>query len=296
MSTNITTTVTDAAVGATALGFANAASFELTQRAAKMLASSTLVPKEYQNNLANSAVALIMAQRLGADTLQVMQNLYVVHGRPSLSSQFLIACWNQSGKFSAMRYEFTGQPGTDSWGCRAYATERETGERIEGPEVTIGMAKREGWATKNGSKWQTMPELMLRYRAAAFLIRTAAPEIAMGMQTAEELRDTYDAAPNRAGTYVVEADTPDLSPTESTAAPAKSLQAIKARAKRNSPVVESPVPENLPELEIDPSQNSDQGPKGRAREHATKLEQHHQVDDSARVPELDDFPEPGSQG
>lgn len=245
MSTDITT---PSSVGAVALGFDNSASFELMQRAAKLLSASTLVPKDYQGNLPNAVVALNMAQRMGADPLQVMQNLYVVHGRPAWSAQFLIATFNQSGKFSALRYEFTGQSGTDTWGCRAYAIERETGERIEGPEVTIGMAKREGWATKSGSKWQTMPELMLRYRAAAFLIRTAAPEIAMGLQTAEELRDTYDAAPNRAGTYVVaDADAPDLSPVESTAAPAKSLKAIKARGKRTATVddqvvIETPTP------------------------------------------------------
>ncbi len=268
MNTQITKP-TDTTAGAVALGFDNSASFELMQRAAKLLSSSTLVPKEYQGNLPNAVVALNMAQRLGADPLQVMQNLYVVHGRPAWSSQFLIATFNQSGKFSALRYEFTGQRGTDSWGCRAYATERETGERIEGPEVTINMAKREGWATKSGSKWQTMPELMLRYRAAAFLIRTAAPEIAMGLQTTEELRDTYEATPDRAGTYVVNTE-PE---PESTAAPARSLQAIKARAKRSTMVDD--------QVEVDTDHQL----------------QHADLDGTAnRVPELDDFPEPGSMG
>ena len=37
-----------------------------------------------------------------------------------------------------------------------------------------------------------MPELMLQYRAAAFLVRTYAPEISMGMQTEEELHDIID--------------------------------------------------------------------------------------------------------
>jgi hypothetical protein len=51
------------------------------------------------------------------------------------------------------------------------------------------MASAEGWATKAGSKWKTMPELMLRYRAAAFFGRLYAPDILMGMQTAEEAAD-----------------------------------------------------------------------------------------------------------
>jgi diguanylate cyclase (GGDEF)-like protein len=58
--------------------------------------------------------------------------------------------------------------------------------------VTIGMAKAEGWYNKTGSKWKTMPELMMRYRAATFLIRSVAPEIALGFQTTEEVRDIID--------------------------------------------------------------------------------------------------------
>ena len=51
------------------------------------------------------------------------------------------------------------------------------------------MAKREGWATKAGSKWQTMPELMIRYRAAAFWGRLYIPELLVGIQTQEEVID-----------------------------------------------------------------------------------------------------------
>ena len=47
---------------------------------------------------------------------------------------------------------------------------------------------------KNGSKWKTMPEQMLKYRAAAFFARTECPEVLMGFQTAEETEDVYGAA------------------------------------------------------------------------------------------------------
>lgn len=173
----------------TAMGLGNLQSFELLQRAAKLFASSSLVPKEYQGNLPNCVIALNMAQRLGADPLQVMQNLYVVHGRPGWSSQFLIATFNQCGRFTAMKFEFFGEQGKDSWGCRAFATEKKTGERIVGSDITIKLAKDEGWFAKNGSKWKTMPQQMLTYRAASFLVRAYAPELSMGLQTQEELRD-----------------------------------------------------------------------------------------------------------
>lgn len=153
---------------------------------------SSLVPKDYQNNLPNCVIALNMAHRMGADPMMIMQNLVVIHGRPSWSAQFLIATFNKNGAFSSIRYEFSGAEGQDDWGCRAKATELSTGEMLIGPLVTVGIAKKEGWYQKSGSKWQTMPEQMLRYRAASWFIRTIAPEIAMGLQTAEEMRDVVD--------------------------------------------------------------------------------------------------------
>lgn len=176
-------------------GFGSKNGLELAIRAANVLAKSTLVPKEYQNNIANCIIALNMANRMGADPLMVMQNLYIVHGRPGWSSQFLISTFNTSGKFSALRYEWVGEKGKDNWGCRAWAVEKATGEKLVGSTVTIGLAKEEGWYQKNGSKWKTMPEQMLMYRAASWFIRAYAPELAMGMHTTEELQDVIELTP-----------------------------------------------------------------------------------------------------
>lgn len=162
-------------------------SFDHAQRVAKMLSSSSLIPKEYQGNIQNTMIALEMANRIGASPLMVMQNLYIVHGKPSWSSTFIIASINSCRKFSPLRFELTGQG--EAMACYAWAYELDTNERLVGPEVTMKMAKAEGWLSKNGSKWQTMPELMIRYRAAAFFGRLYAPEIMMGMQTAEEVVD-----------------------------------------------------------------------------------------------------------
>lgn len=186
------------------MGFGDLQSFELTLRIANMLGSSTLVPKDYQNNIPNCAIALNMAHRIGADPLMVMQNLYIVHGRPGWSSQFLIAGFNSCKRFSSLRYEFFGDKGKDTWGCRAWAIELSTSEKIIGADITIAISKAEKWYEKNGSKWQTMPQQMLMYRAASFLIRAYAPEITMGLQTAEEIGDVYDAAKDDGGHYSVE--------------------------------------------------------------------------------------------
>lgn len=156
---------------------------------ASKLAASDIIPQAFQKKPANVLIALDMANRLNASPMMVMQNMYVVYGNPGWSSKFLISTFNMCGRFSPLRYEFFGKPGSDDYGCRAYASELSTGEKLTGPDVTIGMAKKEGWYGKNGSKWQTMPQLMLTYRAAAFFIRTCAPEISMGLPTDDELVD-----------------------------------------------------------------------------------------------------------
>lgn len=171
--------------------FTNLEAFEAGQRICKMLSSSSLVPTIYQGNIANTFIALEMATRTGSSPLAVMQNLYIVHGRPGWSAQFVIAALNSCGKFSPLRFEMTGEG--DKRTCKAWAVEHGTGERLEGPPVSVEMAKAEGWYSKNGSKWQTMPELMLRYRAATFFGRLYAPDILMGMRTSEELQDSVDS-------------------------------------------------------------------------------------------------------
>lgn len=176
--------------------------FELAQRQAKALMTSNLIPEQFRNNLGNVLIALNMAKRLGADPLMVMQNLYIVHGHPGWSAVFLIATFNQNGRFSAIKYRFDGDG--DDYGCTAYATELKTGEVIEGSKVTWAVVKGEGWSSKAGSKWKTMPDQMFRYRAATFFIRATAPEIAMGLRTKDELEDVG----------------PDIQPQQSTEAAA----------------------------------------------------------------------------
>lgn len=173
--------------------------FELKQREAKALSLSSLLPKDFQNNIPNCLIAMEMANRMGLPALMVAQNLDIIHGRPTFSSKFLIASVNTCGKFSPLRFRSTGERGTDTWGCIAYATDLGTGEILEGAEVTIKMTKDEGWYNKAGSKWKTMPELMLQYRAGTFFSRVYTPETSMGMMTSEEIHDITHLQTNGLG-------------------------------------------------------------------------------------------------
>lgn len=174
--------------------FGDSSSFEHAQRVAKMLSSSNLIPKEYQGNIQNTMIALEMANRIGASPLMVMQNLYIVHGKPSWSSSFIIAAINNSKRFTPLRFDTKGEG--DSLSCQAWANDLTTKVKLKGPTVSMDMARKEGWIGRAGSKWQTMPELMIMYRAAAFFGRLYSPDILMGMHTVDEVNDGGGLIPN----------------------------------------------------------------------------------------------------
>ncbi len=236
------------------MGFLTGEGFDQLLRVSNMLSSSTMVPVAYRRfkeikqfgevtgyeentaGIANCAVALNMAQRMGADPLMIMQNLHIIEGRPSWSSAFIIAAINSCGRYSSLRFvlskpsepvevtytatewvkpagggknrpnEVTKTVKVRHQTCVAWAIEKETGERLDSPEVSIQMAIDEGWLTKKGSKWQTIPELMLRYRCASFFGRLYAPELLMGLQTSEEVHDFIDAKPDGSGNFTVNLD------------------------------------------------------------------------------------------
>lgn len=176
--------------------FASPTNYDAAKRMASALAQSSLVPKDYQGTagIANCLVAMELASRTGASVLMVMQNLHVIQGRPSWSATFLVASINACGKFSPLRYEIRGDdPAKDDYAVRAYAFDLATGDKLEGEWITWAMVKAEGWLSKAGSKWKTMPGQMFRYRAASFWARVYAPEVSLGMHTADEMEDVTGA-------------------------------------------------------------------------------------------------------
>lgn len=176
--------VTDFSLGI----FGTSDNFIMAGQMAKALSQSTIVPKEYQGNEANAMVAIEIAQRLQTSPLMVMQNLNVIQGRPSWSAQFLIAMVNGSGKYE-MELQFDekqdekGKP----FSCQCWTMRH--GRKVTGIVVDMDMANAEGWVQKNGSKWKTMPAVMLRYRAASFFARMNCPELTLGYYSKDEVLD-----------------------------------------------------------------------------------------------------------
>lgn len=279
--------------------------FQAMHHMAESLANSTIIPEAFRNTLmvkdrydaqakkwiyrpeanpngvSNCIIALNMAQRLGADPMMIMQNLYLVDGRPSWSSQFIIAAINSSGRYSPLRFDITGGEEeieipyavTDwvynqvtkkkepvesnqtarvkNYKCVAWVIEKATGERLESTPITMEMAVKEGWYQKNGSKWQSMPEQMLRYRAASFFGRIYAPDLLMGLRTQEEEMEsiidiTPEPAPQEAPQTldsikqnVVKEITTEAAPVEE-----KSKRSRQPKAVEEAPVQEVAQTEN----------------------------------------------------
>lgn len=161
--------------------------FNQMARVASVLSKSTLVPQNYQNKAEDCLIAFEMASRTNMNPLAVMQNLYVVKGKPAWSGQACMALINASGRFSSVRHVYFGKEGTDERGCYVEAIRTDTGEVVNGVKVTLSMAKSEGWTSN--PKWRNMPELMLAYRSSAFFARVYCPDMLMGCQTVDEVYD-----------------------------------------------------------------------------------------------------------
>ena len=162
--------------------------FDQLLRAANMLSQTSIIPATYQGKPQDCFVALEMATRMGVSPLVVMQNMYVVKGKPAWAGQACTMFINSCGKFAGVKHVYTGEKGTDSRGCYVTAIRISDGVQVNGVEVTIAMAKAEGWTSN--TKWRNMPELMLAYRASAFFARVHCPEALMGVQLADEIYDT----------------------------------------------------------------------------------------------------------
>lgn len=218
--------------GSTMLGvFASPETFDMASRMAKALASASIVPSEFRNNPGNCMIAIDAAARMQISPMMVMQNLYVVNGRPAWSSQWIIAAINASKKYSCdLQFEYGHDERDGGLSCKAWAMDRN-GNRVEGPTITMTMAKAEGWSTKNGSKWATMPEVMISYRAASFFGRRNCPEITLGIYAEEEAAcipaETVPVTVQTAPT--VEAQTEPEQIPDTTASPDDKITRAQAR-------------------------------------------------------------------
>jgi hypothetical protein len=160
--------------------------FEHGLRVAKMFAASKLVPDIYKNNPADCFLVLHRAMSLGLDPLFYMEHAYVVHGKVSVDGQLCKAIIDKSGLYKGdLELEYTGAGDTRKCTARAETIDGKVREA----DVSVALAKAEGWWSKKDSKWPTMTDQMLGYRAASFFVKRYHPALLGGAQTVEEMID-----------------------------------------------------------------------------------------------------------
>ena len=163
--------------------------FDKAREVAEFYAKSDLIPKAYQGKPANVMLAMEASQRMGVSLMLYMQHSFVLNGKPAISAQLAIAAAAKAGVFEGpITFDFDKDGDGNALRCTAKAKLAKDGTEVT-QIVSMDMANKEGWTGRNGSKWKTIPGLMLQYRSATWLIRVYAPECLMGMQTDDELRD-----------------------------------------------------------------------------------------------------------
>jgi len=181
-------------------------------RLAEAISQSSLIPQTFRGKTADVMLAMEVAEQMKLSIFMVTQNMDIIHGRTGWKSTFIISAINSSGMFaSKLKFEFRGKENADTWSCRAYAKEHD-GSILYGTWISLKMAKDEGWYAKSGSKWQTMPEQMLQYRAASFFGRLHASDLLMGMQASDEI---IDVVPVSSDTVAVAEEIKPMTETES---------------------------------------------------------------------------------
>jgi hypothetical protein len=238
------------------------------QQLAEQISRSTIIPKEFAGSPSNCLIALEMAHRIGAGILQVMQSLYIVHGKPSWSGQFIIACVNSTKRFSTLRFHFN----EDKSECYAFAKDSD-GNELKGPSVSIDMAKKEGWWARN-PKWQNMTELMMTYRAGTFFGRVYAPDVLMGM------KEDYEVIEAEAVT-IKDAKVPPSQTTKDIIADAAGTKndekLSEALEKPEPPKPEPEKPKKKETSSAKAASNSPSTPKQRLKVKAPLTEELHQA-------------------
>lgn len=165
----------------------NLNSFSQNWNMAVQLSKSDIIPDNYKNKPQNVVIAIGLANQMQLDPFTVMQNLAIIKGKTSWSGSFCKTLIERTGKYKNLELNYVGEKGKDSYGCYLSAVRVSDGKIINGPTVTMQMAKAEKWTSN--SKWLTLTDLMLAYRCQSFFCRLYVPEAMNGIYTSEEVEE-----------------------------------------------------------------------------------------------------------
>ena len=187
--------------------FADPAAFAHWQRVAKVFSDSDVIPEHLRRHLADVLIGLSLARRLRVEPLTVLQNLYVVKGTPGWKTSFLVALAQSAGwdldyeteELSPTHLEWkrstkNGPVPARAVNLRCRVVMTRGGKSKVGLWVSLEQAIAAKWA--DNEQYVHSTELMLGYRAAAFAIRRYDPNLLLGLQTEDEVRDMQHVVEN----------------------------------------------------------------------------------------------------
>jgi hypothetical protein len=154
-------------------------------RFSEILASSTMVPRDFQGKPGNVLVAIQWGREVGLGPLQALQNIAVINGRPSIWGDAALALVRGHPDCASVQEGVDGEGDTRHGWCEV--TRR--GEQPQRRTFSIADAKRAGLWGKSGP-WTQYPDRMLQLRARGFAIRDVFPDALRGVLTREEAEDT----------------------------------------------------------------------------------------------------------
>lgn len=179
------------------------------------LANSEIVPKDFRGKPSTCLTAIMMGKEVGLKTMQALQNICVINGRPSLWGDAVLALVKAHPTFEYIDEQFSEDRNTAF--CKVKLMGQDPVER----QFSMDDAKRAKLASKPGP-WQEYPFRMLQMRARSWALRDAAPHILKGLGVADEVSDM------QVRTYSGESVVDDVPPQKTALEQAKSKAAKSA--------------------------------------------------------------------
>lgn len=152
------------------------------QEMSETFSKSQLLPEHFRGKPADVFLAISLGLELGLPPVTALQSVYVVHGRPGLYADAMVALVLASGLAEYFHLvEMT--PAKAVW-----ETKRRGAPQATRIEITIEQARIAGWASQN-KKYDTEPDVMLSARAKSRLAKQVYPDVLKGIASVEEIRD-----------------------------------------------------------------------------------------------------------
>lgn len=184
-----------------------------------------MLPKEPMSE--PDIVGLLMLGRsLGLGTMQSLNGIYIVEGRPTLAANTMLALVRRSALCESFDFEASTPE-------RCVVVTRRRGSKPARVEWTLQMAKQAGVFQRQSSPWITYPQAMLRARAISDLCRMVYSDVLLGLYSTEELADgserIFESVDMPGTLAAVAAAEASRQPTETPAVPALEVWSAKLR-------------------------------------------------------------------